>query len=42
LKNTMMIARTPIGSNGCSHRCFTGISAQAELKPSFSKEGLHD
>jgi hypothetical protein len=37
LKSEVIIARSPISSNGCSHRSFGGISAWAALKPSFSK-----
>ena len=42
LKSGRIIARTRFTSNGCSHRSFTGISAPAELKPSFAREYLHD
>jgi hypothetical protein len=42
LKSRMMIAQSPIGSNGRSHRRFVGTSAWPAPKPSFSKECLHD
>jgi hypothetical protein len=42
LKSGMMIARTLIASNGCSHRTSAGISAWSALKASSSKGCLHD
>ena len=42
LKSTMMIAHSPIGSNGRSHRRFVGTSARSAPKPSFSTKCLHD
>jgi len=42
LKSGRIIARTRFTSNGCSHRSFTGITAPAELKPSFASGYLHD
>ena len=42
LKSGMMIARTLIASNGCSHRRFVGISAWRAPKASFVKWCLHD
>ena len=42
LKSGMIITRSLFGSNGRSHRCFAGISANCELKPSFSKGYLHE
>jgi hypothetical protein len=42
LKSGRIIARTRFTSNGCSHRSFTGITAPAELKPSFAHGYLHD
>jgi hypothetical protein len=42
LKSGMMIARPLIGSNGCSHRRFAGISAWSAPKASSSKRCLHD
>lgn len=40
LKSKIIIARLLIGSNGCSHRRFAGISARPAPKPSFSKSVL--
>jgi hypothetical protein len=40
LKSEIIIARLLIGSNGCSHRRFAGISARPAPKPSFSKSVL--
>ena len=37
LKSRMMIAQSPIRSNGRSHRRFVGTSARSAPKPSFSK-----
>jgi hypothetical protein len=42
LKSRRMLLERAVTSNGCSHRSCTGISPLAELKPSFSKECLHD
>lgn len=42
LKSGMMIARTLIASNGCSHRRCGGISAWAAPKASSAKWCLHD
>jgi hypothetical protein len=42
LKSETIIAQLVIGSNGCSHRGFRGISAWSIPKPSFSKACLHD
>jgi len=42
LKSRRMLLERGFTSNGCSHRSSTGISPLAELKPSFSKECLHD
>jgi hypothetical protein len=42
LKSGMMIARTLITSNGCSHRRWRGISAWVAPKASYSRGCLHD
>jgi len=42
LNSGRMLFERGFTSNGCSHISFTGISAPTELKPSFSKQCLHD
>jgi len=41
LKSRMIIARPPIGSNGCSHRSFAGMAHSGCTETLMKEKGLH-